>query len=62
MPMTLWRRYGNRYAFSAFRSFEQLQVVTSVSPPCSIKNEDTPGTQVKELRCAPHVDWSCRLT
>jgi transposase InsO family protein len=25
MPMTLWRRYGNRYAFSAFRSFEQPQ-------------------------------------
>ena len=29
MPMTLWRRYGNRYAFSAFRSFEQPQVFWS---------------------------------
>src|ERR1700694_5249045 len=27
MPMTVWRRYGKRYAFSAFRSFEQPQAV-----------------------------------
>jgi hypothetical protein len=28
MPMTVWRRHCNRYAFSAFRSFEQPQVFT----------------------------------
>jgi hypothetical protein len=32
MPMTVWRRYGNRYAFSAFRSFEQPQVVALLLP------------------------------
>jgi hypothetical protein len=29
MPMTVWRRHCNRYAFSAFRSFEQPQVSNS---------------------------------
>src|SRR5260370_28750885 len=30
MPRTVWRRYGNRYASSAFRSFEQPQVAVEV--------------------------------
>src|SRR3981189_1492272 len=29
MPMTVWRRYGNRYAFAAFRSFEQPQAAAN---------------------------------
>src|SRR5712664_4954545 len=31
MPMTVGRRYGNRYAFSAFRSFEQPQGLWKVA-------------------------------